>query len=161
MSGITFTIGPPGAGKSTWADKHLSKECLRIERDRFREALFGSRKAYWEHPVPRRVRSLAVGSAMYQAAKAWPRHLPIAMTDTCIHWRTVKNFWNLRSSRRLVIFKTSLETLLERNLTRPEEHRLPEDDVRTYYQDFINPEAWFQKVRIGVDVWGIEVVDDC
>lgn len=70
FTGLTITIGCPGSGKSTWADENLPPTTLRLERDRFREALFGNRRAYHDSPIDHIERSHVVTEAMCAAMEA-------------------------------------------------------------------------------------------
>ena len=94
FDGLTITIGAPGAGKSTWADKNLPGHVLRLERDRFREALFGSRRAYHESMIERGDRSLVVTSCMLAAMEAWP-YPACAVADTGLRYEAVSPFIDL------------------------------------------------------------------
>ncbi len=152
MSFFLITVGPPGAGKSTWADDNLPKSCLRIGRDRFREALFGSRKGYYDDAlwgtIDHRTRAFVIGSAMNSAVKAWPFDLPIAMADTGVYWDSIKRFWDCRVKKRIVLFDTPLKVLIGRNQTRPEDHRVPEDVIVKYHHDCWGKDAWWRQARL-------------
>lgn len=147
FDGLTITIGAPGSGKSTWADKNLSPMTLRLERDRFRECLFGSRRAYHESPVERSVRSKVVTDAMMTAMTRWPEER-WAVTDTGLRFEAVAPFIDYaglcRAPIRLVVFERSPGYLTTCNRIRPAEHRIPEDILLEMIEVFNDPEAWWR-----------------
>lgn len=155
-NGLIVTVAPPGAGKSTWADKHLPPTMLRLERDRFREALFGNRRAYHESEFPRPYLSKAVTEAMLAAQMYWP--IPCwAVTDTGVIKKAVAPFIN--HARRvqvpvtLVIFDRPAALLKKRNRERTELHRVPAEILDEVIEQFKAKDAWwreapFEKVYI-------------
>lgn len=143
-SELIVTVGPPGAGKSTWADANLPPNCLRLERDRFREVMWGSRQAYQDDDFTEK--SFVLGTTMFHAGKLWPRHRPIALTDTGVYWNSVKRFWQLRPKHRIVVFDTPDDVLWQRNETRPVDHRVPPDVLKLFIAAFRDPNAWWRKL---------------
>lgn len=144
--GLIITIGCPGAGKSTWAGG-LPNDCLRLERDRFREAIFGSRRAYHESPIDRSTRSAVITNAMGAAMVHWP-YRKFAVTDTGLIYRAVSPFMETATQMGLpitvAIFDVPWETLVERNKTRDPEHRIPDDILESCYADFMAEDAWWK-----------------
>lgn len=144
---LVITIGCPGSGKSTWAEANLEPTRLRLERDRFRECLFGSRRAYHEHRFERSAKSAAVTQAMMSAMIYWPI-ADWAVTDTGLDLPAVQPFiyhaQRVGVPIQLVVFDRPYMLLLERNATRDEEHRVPEDILQERYQKFCDPEAWWR-----------------
>lgn len=144
---LIITIAPPGAGKSTWADS-LPSTRLRLERDRFREAIFGSRKAYHDHVFPREQVSLVIGSAMYAAMRAWPNQDAV-MSDTGLHYGSVKRFieyaravW--QTPILLKVFDVDAATLHARNDARCLEHKVPSEYLDNAINEFTSPKAWWR-----------------
>lgn len=142
MSKIIITVGCPGAGKSTWA-ANLPTGTLRLERDMFRELLWGSRQSY--HADQMEHKNRVIVSAMVAAARAWPMDRPIALTDTGIHWSAVAPFAPLRSEPEIVVFDVPLDVLIERNKTRDEAHRVPEQVIRDFHTAMHAPDAWWRQ----------------
>lgn len=147
FDGLTITVGPPGSGKSTWADDNLPPEALRLERDRFRECLFGSRRGYHEHPMGRDAKSHIITSAMYSVMQEWP-HPCWAITDTATRYDSVKPFINFAqidgAPIRLVVFERDEDFLWTNNRVRPHAHRIPEDILRDMIGEFNSRDAWWR-----------------
>jgi len=143
MNKFIVTVGCPGSGKSTWADEYCATRpyVLRLERDKFREAIFGSRQAYQEHPLHYSNKSRVVTPAMLGALRAgYHWYKEVLLSDTGIHWRNVEPFYNeLRIQPTVKLFDLSLKTLLERNSKRPEEHKVPESVIQNFYADMQTP----------------------
>lgn len=145
FDGLTITIGCPGSGKSTWADANLPPHTLRLERDRFREALFGSRRAYHDSPIDHTQRSTIITAAMEAAMQNWP-YPSCAVTDTGLAYGAVAPFIEMADgfAVRLVIFERSPEFLLTNNNIRPHAHRIPEEILLDAIDRFNDPEAWWR-----------------
>lgn len=146
--GLVVTIGCPGSGKSTWADKNLSSDTLRLERDRFREALFGTRRAYHNSEFPRPLLSKAVTEAMLAAQMFWP--VPSwAVTDTGIIKKAVNPFIShanrVQVPTTLVIFERSVALLKRRNRERIEPHRIPPEILDEVIEQFNAKDAWWRE----------------
>lgn len=144
---LFITIGCPGAGKSTWADKSLPDNYLRLERDRFREALWGSRRAYHDSPMPREQRSQIITHTMLSAMETWPTP-EWAVTDTGLVYDAVQPFIYYAISQRqdvkLMIIERSAEFLLTCNRIRPHAHRIPEEILLEKIAEFEDPNAWWK-----------------
>lgn len=147
-TGLTITIGCPGSGKSTWADANLPEYCLRLERDRFREALFGSRRAYHECTVLDEIeRSALVTKCMVTAMLGW-KHDRWALTDTGLAYRSVQPFIDnaqfMGLDIDLVIFSRSREYLQTSNNIRERAHRIPPEILEDRIAEFDSPDAWWR-----------------
>lgn len=169
QEGFIASIGLPGAGKSTFFDNLLapssaddkSHEWLRLERDRFREAMFGGRQAFWSHPMDVKVKSAVIRSAMRASLMNWP-HLKWCLTDTGTEQTAVNPFVgranicfrNERGDRplmpvTLIVFEQPLEVLIERNRNRPEDHRVTEELLTERYEATYGPDAWWRRLDTG------------
>lgn len=146
--GLVVTIGCPGAGKSTWAEENLPEMTLRLERDRFRECLFGSRQAYYKHPLERDIKSFMVTESMITAQRAWPVN-SWAVTDTGMLFTAVKPFIRYAQLRRvpvtLIVFERSKEYLREINHNRAPEERVPDEILDDMIARFNDPDAWWKQ----------------
>lgn len=145
VASLIITVGAPGAGKSTWADANLPVHTLRLERERMREAFWGSRQAYYADPLNDHDKSYIISSTMYNAAKHWPQNRSIALTDTGLFFPSVKRFMGLRAKTVIMVFDIPDNELRERNRTRPTEHRLPDDALERFIEAFRDPRAWWRK----------------
>lgn len=147
---LYITIGPPGAGKSTWADMNLASGILRLERDRFRECLMGSRRAYHESLFERGKLSAVVTQSMLSAMIYWP--IPHwAVTDTGLDLPAVQPFiWHaerIGEPIELVIFPADAELLHNRNLERHHDHQVPVHILSERLEKYNDPEAWWRTVN--------------
>lgn len=144
---LAITIGAPGAGKSTWADKNQQPLTLRLERDRFREALFGDRQSYHTNPLNKTDKSRVVTQAMGAAMIYWPYPSWI-VSDTGLSFPLVKPFIlhakRVRVPVKLFIFDRPEKLLLERNAKRPKTHQVPDDVLADMITAYNNPEAWWK-----------------
>ena len=145
--GLTITIGCPGSGKSTWADDNLPSDTLRLERDRFRECLFGSRRAYHDSAIPHNQRSYLITQSMGAAMVAWPI-ASWAVTDTGLAYPAVEPFVNYAlvngQDVRLMIFERDPDYLRLCNRIRAEEHRVPDDLLENCIEQFEASAAWWR-----------------
>lgn len=152
FEGLTLTVGLPGAGKSTWADNNLPDMTLRIERDRTRECLFGARKAYWSHPLPKAVKSFMVTDMMMSAMKLWPID-SWAVTDTGLmlgSYRPFISFAKMRNAPiKVIVFERTEEYIRKINEKRDPAHRIDGDIMEGCLQAFNDPDAWWKRNEEG------------
>jgi predicted kinase len=152
---LTITVGPPGSGKSTWADANMTPTTLRLERDRMRVALFGTRRAYHEHPMPREARSLVVTEAMIGAMANWP-HDDIILSDTGLELSAVDPFIALAKNYEIGVqirlFVVPSEVLHERNRTRPEEQRIDPALLDEMIAKQFVDKPWWQELDLPMQI---------
>lgn len=110
MRTLTFTVGAPGSGKSTWAQKQEGPRTLLLERDRFRKAIFGSRLNYWDQTEisPERYNEVShlLGSTIYGALANSIKngyHDDWIISDTGAKFNSVKRFLQLGKHHGLQI----------------------------------------------------------
>lgn len=111
---------------------------LRLERDRFRESLYGSRRHYWDMAAKsdrvHRMMSAVIGSSMCKAMDAAVQqglHNTIVLSDTGFGWSSVESFHKRARGYGMKVvvylFDVPLSVLIARNQSRPEGHRIPHD----------------------------------
>lgn len=144
---LWITVGCPGSGKSTWAEDNLPEYMLRLERDRYREALFITRRLYHSHPFPRACKSHVITQSMVSAMVNWP--VPsYAVTDTGLAFEAVAPF--IEHARRielpvkLLIFDRNADVLRTRNAERHLEHRIPDALLEDCIEKFNSADAWWR-----------------
>lgn len=124
MSTMTFTVGLPGSGKSTYADAYYG-HALRLEHDKFREAMFGDRKVYWKQfETNPEIRKL-IGPTMFKAmnmALNYDVYDDVILSSTNLKWDSVKNFHRLARENgmkiEVVYFDLTWDQLMQRNADR-------------------------------------------
>lgn len=175
--GFIASIGSPGAGKSTFFDNLLAptspedtaNEWLRLERDRYRIALFGTQRSFWNHPLDAKIKAGVIRRSMRGALMCWP-YPKWCLTDTGyekdsityflaranMHYRDYraslsKGRATLAPMKRipvcLIVFEQTLEVLIERNRTRPEADRVDEQILIDRYDGFYGPDAWWRELE--------------
>lgn len=152
--GIIVSIGAPGSGKSTFFDSLVAPEHLRLERDRFRECVFGSRSAFWSHPMPADDKSRMVVDTMKYALAKWP-HYKYILSDTgttkaacSVFVSRARGHYKKQTLRllpvHLVVFEQPWEVIEERNALRPEDHRLEVSRLRDMFDLVYAANAWWR-----------------
>lgn len=152
--GIIVSIGAPGSGKSTFFDNLHAPEHLRLERDRFRECMFGSRSAFWANPTPTAQKSKVVARAMLTALSYWP-HAKYILSDTGVAEEACGTFisrargvYRSRTNNllpvHLVVFEQPWDVIEERNALRPEDHRLEVNRLRDMFDLVYAEDAWWR-----------------
>lgn len=155
------TVGAPGSGKSTWADSITDSDTLRLERDRFRIALFGSQKAYWNQTEVfngnrQRHRDLSalVGATMARAmdvALDLRTHKNVLLSDTASVWTQVMNFHKRAVAKGLKmevhVFDVPWDIIFERNETRDPDKKAHADFLRDTFDKVNDPHAWWRREK--------------
>lgn len=145
MKKLVITVGAPAAGKSTLADRMTSPRTLNLERDRFRVALFGSLRRYWDMATVdeqlHKKMSQVIGASMTQAmhvSLCVGLHDTYILSDTGFGWGSVRAFhdlakrWNMRIE--VILLKVPLDVLLDRNANRDTEKKVPEHFIRDAFE---------------------------
>lgn len=136
MVTLTLLRGLPGSGKSSWARAHVDANTVVVSLDGLREMMAGSRRA-WHGTMTPQMNRLLVRQAdtlidgllakgvnvISDAQHADPKYCAAEAGIALRHKARVET----------VTFDEPLDTLLERNRTRPEADRVPEDYLRSQY----------------------------
>lgn len=157
---LRMTVGCPGAGKTTWA-KSLPDRTMCLSLDDHRAAIFGHKKLYWdsiaENPWRRRVLHstwrATLRSAIRETLALEERGAPpfdIALINTHLFLDSFRKDLEIIQAApvapEILVFDLPWETLLERNRTRPAEDRQDPIDLRSYYDAFMDPNAWWRSL---------------
>ena len=157
---VKMTVGCPGAGKTTWG-RDLEPRTLKLSLDEHRAAIFGLKKLYWdginENPWRRRVLHTTWKSTLRSAIRMGlaleadgQESFDIALLNTHLFLRSFEAdltiMKDLGVTPELFVFDAPWEELLHRNAIRPAEDSQHPDDLRTYYDAFIAPDAWWRSL---------------
>jgi predicted kinase len=168
---FTATVGVAGSGKSTYATQQCG-DALRLESDRFREAIFGNRR-YYHDACATSPQTAAALKSLLRDLMLWTMQTvlrvgareDVILSDTCLDWSAVEPFWNLARERGMeivvVYFDVSWATLVHRNEARSAEHRIPADVLEDQYgrcqgragaqRWWLDPSRMDRLVRVGDD----------
>jgi predicted kinase len=158
MGFFRFTVGCPGAGKSTYADSLTYHGWQKLCMDDFRVALFGSKQNFWrtverggvEGGVARTMVRTAYGAVFGELVKL-DINLVIANTHTVHGMPEFLTARKLGHQVGIVVLDPTLDELLKRNATRPEDDRVSEDFIRSEYEAFKTRPGWWQQYSEAIE----------
>ena len=151
---LHMTVGPPGVGKTTWANKkkrELGPSCLHLSRDSLRDAVFGSKAEFFSKDCPLDVipASQLIKKLMVTTLNGWPNTL-VLNSDTNVYEQSAKflvDRWN-KSGVHIYYFKISEKLYNERNATRALEDRVPKDRLRTMWLAYTQKKPWWDQYDV-------------
>lgn len=144
---LVLTIGPPGSGKSTWAQETFGPKWLNIQRDRLRTAIFGGKRAYFDHPFQPGQRSRVITACMRQAIASWPNS-KVVCSDTNLWWSTTQPIFEMFDKVHLVLFDITEDEFYKRNEQRPTDDIVPRGDMVSFWNAYVDKDAWFRKYKL-------------
>ena len=143
---LILTVGPPGAGKSTWAHETFGPSWLKLERDKLRQALFGSKKEYFGHSMSSKERSKVITLCAKQAVANWPQK-KVVCSDSNLFWFTSQHIVRMFDMKavKIVVFDIDEETYHERNKAREgTDDYVPAGDITSYWKEYKSELAWWR-----------------
>lgn len=153
MRTIYFLLGPPGCGKTTWANDQIRarEDVATVHLDGIRAAAFGSKRAFWDNPnAERRATVRNLYQTIFNQLLSFTEHhiiLPNVNVDPWF-WENAKALAETYNCVVEPVFlgTVSLEELLKRNQVRPAEDQLKPHIVEEYYNNFHAPDAWWRSI---------------
>jgi predicted kinase len=151
---VVATIGCPGSGKSTASLKLDPEKWITLTLDDFRTALWPPhRRVYWDVRAGDRgpqaqatLRNLYTNSICAGLDNGWN----LFLADTHIKPSAFMHNVDVIRSYGLVVkwklFRTPYEIIMERNKTRPIDHRLPENVLEDLYKEMWREDAWWKSI---------------
>lgn len=137
MTTLTILRGLPGSGKSTWARKHVDSNTVIVSLDGLREMMAGGRQA-WHETMNPQLNRILVRQAHTIISDLLAKGVNVISDSQHVNPRFCVNEVQIavrhKAHVETMTFNTSLDVLLERNQTRPENDRVPEEYLRTQYE---------------------------
>lgn len=137
MSTITILRGLPGSGKSTWARKHVDANTVIVSLDGLREMMAGGRQAWHDTMNPQLNRLLARQTHTI-ISDLLAKGVNVISDSQHVNPRFCVDEARIAARHKAhietVTFNAPLDELLERNKTRDESDRVPEEYLRTQYE---------------------------
>lgn len=160
MATLTIMRGLPASGKSTWARKHVADhpDTVIVSLDGLRRMMMGSLTAYHQRRTDR-MEQLIVRTAHAMVCDALRKGLNVIMDAQNATMERVHALVGLaadcNADVQTVAFPEPLDTLLERNRTRAQDDRVPEEYLRDQYERYADTIATpMQWVRVPVEPAG-------
>lgn len=137
MTTLTILRGLPGSGKSTWARKHVDSNTVIVSLDGLREMMAGGRQA-WHETMNPQLNRILVRQAHTIISDLLSKGVNVISDSQHVNPRFCVDEVQIAARHKAHVetftFNTPLDVLLERNQTRPENDRVPEEYLRTQYE---------------------------
>ena len=137
MTTLTILRGLPGSGKSTWARKHVDSNTVIVSLDGLREMMAGGRQA-WHETMNPQLNRILVRQAHAIISDLLAKGVNVISDSQHVNPRFCVDEVQIAARHKAHVetftFNTPLDVLLERNQTRPENDRVPEEYLRTQYE---------------------------
>lgn len=151
---VVATIGAPGSGKSTLSHTLDPNEWLVLTLDDWRAALWPPhRRVYWDvraGPRDKQAQSVLHDVQIAAIESGLSNGWNLFLADTHVNPKAFLQY--VRTIRWFGIqikwkfFDIPKEVILERNKTRPPEHRLPEEVLERIHTDLWKEDAWWRQI---------------
>ena len=139
MTTLTILRGLPGSGKSTWARQHADSNTVIVSLDGLRAMMAGGRQA-WHETMNPQMNRLLVRQAHTIISDLLAKGVNVISDSQHVNPRFCVDEVRIASRHKAhvetVTLDVPLDDLLERNSSRVESDRVPEEYLRTQY------EAW-------------------
>ena len=137
---IILTVAPPGAGKTTWAEKVASKKgFVNLNRDDLRK--FHYPEQYKNHSLNKTQENKVTNEQKRLATEALKAGKTIIVSDTNINpetrqvWKDIASGYGVKYFEKHFRIENYLQTCLERNALR-KVGRVPDHVIRKFYADY-------------------------
>lgn len=139
MTTLTILRGLPGSGKSTWARQHADSNTVIVSLDGLRTMMAGGRQA-WHETMNPQMNRLLVRQAHTIVSDLLAKGVNVISDSQHVNPRFCVDEVRIASRHKAhvetVTFDVPLDELLERNMTRVESDRVPEEYLRTQYESW-------------------------
>lgn len=148
---VTMTVGCPGSGKTTFAQK-CNPESVVLCLDDFRTALFRDKQFYHKAAADTPSMRALLNDAYEDALRtALGYGFNLVLANMHIHPKSFESSMTIIKRFGIVpdlaVFKVPLLELFRRNETRPVADRVPEDFLRQMFDDMNAPDVWWRTHR--------------
>lgn len=137
MTTLTILRGLPGSGKSTWARKHVDSNTVIVSLDGLREMMAGGRQV-WHETMNPQLNRILVRQAHTIISDLLAKGVNVISDSQHVNPRFCVDEVQIAVRHKAHVetftFNMPLDVLLERNQTRPENDRVPEEYLRTQYE---------------------------
>lgn len=137
MTTLTILRGLPGSGKSAWARQHADSNTVIVSLDGLREMMAGGRQA-WHETMNPQLNRLLVRQAHTIISDLLAKGVNVISDSQHVNPRFCVDEVQIAVRHKAHVetftFNMPLDVLLERNQTRPENDRVPEEYLRTQYE---------------------------
>lgn len=154
---VTFTVGAPRSGKSTWARNFATSNpnTALLSLDDFRVTFCGSKVLYhqraaaagFDHPMRWAVHDAHVSCLDYFLS----RGTNVVVHNTHVKLSSFEREWHVCRRHNivpeLVVFERPLGLLLQRNAESAEDDRVPEQVIQRMHEELFAPDAWWRSWR--------------
>lgn len=135
---LVLLVGIPGSGKSFWLNTHLGEGDIRISRDEVRFSIIGDNEDYFSHEAE------VFDKFVEQIEENLNKGLRVFADATHINWASRRKLLERIHDKENInidvyVFKTPIETCLDRNEQRDGRARVPRSVIRRMRGQMTHP----------------------